>query len=126
MSELLEEVGLDGYIIVSLVALGWMATLGCLATARWRLPRASLLLAGVVLGLGVTTLLVGVRAEANRLRQGERGVVHASPDYRMQLLVGELDGASAVRMLGVVAGLPFALLGATVLVAGLRRAGSAP
>jgi hypothetical protein len=127
MTELLRNAGPLGFLIVAAGGLVVTVSLATIAAALSpRTVRATLALAVVALGLGASTLLLGVVGSILERRATFRAAENVVQAQRDRLIAKGLEEASANLALGSMFGVPGLIVGAVALaVARKRRRGAA-
>lgn len=125
MSELLEFSGSKGYLLLAMGVGGTLGALGALGLSVFtRAFRPALTLAGVTLGLGMATLLMGSFGRFMDVRTTYRAMAYADPDDRMRIFEGGKREAQASLTLGAMAGAPLVLLSLAAMGAAFARTGA--
>ncbi|MBM4783500.1 MAG: hypothetical protein GQE15_37975 [Archangiaceae bacterium] len=120
-SELLEFASFYGHLALLASAGGWaLAVLMVVLLLSGHAPRAALV-AGIVLGLASSAVLIGAAGESVTLIHSYEALSHAAPDEREQMLEPMQVEAKSDRLLGLMGGVPLAVLALGVLANGFMR-----
>lgn len=125
MSELIQEAGAPGYLLLLLGFLGLPLGVGALAmSAVSRAFRPALVLAGLVLGLGLMSLTLSVSWRSSSRSSSMRAIAHAAPEDRSVIMAVAFAESNSVTTLGALVGLPMLLLAGGAFGAAFARTGS--
>ncbi len=112
--ELIQEAGFSGWLVVGFGAFGVLLGVAALALARAR-PRDAVMLATLTLGLGVTSMEVGLWGRSAGVSGTMRAVAHVNPADRATILAAGRGESGSNLVLGGGAFAVLGLLGAVGL-----------